>query len=220
MQVEFRSLPIEILTTWNAEWPDGSSDISVWQLKKSLQIYVEKEMDTELQVVPYHLGLWLLKNGWAKIKPMKSRRWKKEQSTTNAEAKSPAKANLRTTQVAQKVPARHRPWYIDFKYDSLRLSKLTFTKNVIFEKRAESEPEVYWELRHLAKALNAVIENLNLDEAWYYSADPLHQGDPSGDGRFASDVAPLGNQLQKIYRTGSCQGHVDRSLAPGVVSGR
>ena len=166
MQNEFRALPKEILATWNAAWPDGSSSISVGQLKKSLQIYAEKKMDIELQVVPYHLGLWLLKNGWTKIKPMKSRRWKKEQSTTNAEAKSPAKANLRTTQVAQEVPARHRPWYIDFKYDSLRLSKLTFTKNVIFEKRAESEPEVYWELRHIAEALNADSEGFSMKQ-WF-----------------------------------------------------
>ena len=141
MQVEFRSLPVEILTTWNAAWPDGSSSISVWQLRRSLQIYAQKKMDIELHVVPYQLGLWLLKNGWTKQEPEKSRRWKKQQSTTDAEAKEPARAELRTTQLAQKFTARHRPWYIDFKYDSLRLSSLTFTKNVIFEKRTESEPE-------------------------------------------------------------------------------
>ena len=44
------------------------------------------------------------------------------------------------TQMADDGPARHRPWYIDFKDDRLRLSELTFTKNVIFVNRAASEP--------------------------------------------------------------------------------
>ena len=36
----------------------------------------------------------------------------------------------------------------------MRRSKLTYTKNVIFTNRAKSEPKVYWELIHFAKALN------------------------------------------------------------------
>ena len=57
--------------------------------------------------------------------------------------------------MANDGPARHLPWYIDFRGDPLLLSKLAVTKNVIFVNRAESEPEVYWERRHFAKTLNA-----------------------------------------------------------------
>ena len=68
--------------------------------------------------------------------------------------------------MANDGPARHRPWYIDFRGDPLLLSKLAFTKNVIFVNRAESEPEVYRELRHFTKALNADIENFNMKNWW------------------------------------------------------
>ena len=38
--------------------------------------------------------------------------------------------------------------------DPLLLSKIHFTKTIIFTDRAESDPHVYWELRHFAKAFN------------------------------------------------------------------
>ena len=50
----------------------------------------------------------------------------------------------------EECPARRRPWYIDFRTDPWRQSVLQWTKNIIFETRTESEPEVYWELKWVA----------------------------------------------------------------------
>ena len=50
----------------------------------------------------------------------------------------------------------HRPGYIDFRGDPLMLSKIDFAKNVIFEDRAEWDPQVYWELRHFANAFTTL----------------------------------------------------------------
>ena len=68
--------------------------------------------------------------------------------------------------MANDGPARHRPWYIDFRGDPLLLSKIAFTKNVIFVNRAESDPEVYWEIRHFGKAFNANNKEVNLKKWW------------------------------------------------------
>ena len=131
---------------------------------KSLQIYTEKQMDMDLKVVPSELGFWLLENGWTRQEPEKSRRWKKQHSSMDTDARAPTKPELRHLRCSQKFSARHRPWYIVFKYDPLKLSSLAFTKNVIFEKRTKTEPEVYWELRNIAEALHVSIEAFRLKQ--------------------------------------------------------
>ena len=108
MQVKFRALPKEVLATWNAEWPAGSWDTTK-KLRNALQSYVRKKMG-DLQVSIKKLGSWLSRNGWTK--KIAKGKWRKKDGLAN-----------------------HRVLYIDFMGDPLRLSKLTFTKNVIFVNR-------------------------------------------------------------------------------------
>ena len=162
--MKFRALPVEILTSWNDAWPQGSNAISVKQLMKSLQMHTEKEMDTVLRVVPYELGVWLLKNGWTKQEPRECKRWTKHRSSIDATRMGGASAKLESIQGSQIFSTRHRPWYIDFKNDSLKLSSLTYTKNVIFEKTTKTGPEVYWDLRYIAETLNVDSEEFKLKQ--------------------------------------------------------
>ena len=131
---------------------------------KSLKIHTEKKMDKVLRVVPCELGLWLLENGWTKQEPRESRRWKKHRSSIDATRMDGTSAKLETIQGSQIFSTRHRPWYIDFKNDSLKLSSLTYTKNVIFEKSTKTGPEVYWDLRYIAETLNVDSEEFRLKQ--------------------------------------------------------
>ena len=63
-------------------------------------------------------------------------------------------------------PAKHRSWYIDFRNSPELHSALEFTKNVIFEDRAESDPEVYWEIRHFGKAFHKNHKKVNVTSWW------------------------------------------------------
>ena len=63
-------------------------------------------------------------------------------------------------------PAKHRSWYIDFRDSPDLKSALEFTKNIIFETREESDPEVYWEIRHFAKAFHKNHKQVNVTNWW------------------------------------------------------
>ena len=139
MKIDGYHLPKEVLPTWNAEWADGSGS-TIHELTRNLQCFVLDQMKTNLQVSTIQLGTWLGRNGWLKERVRKIDRWTKG-------GQSP-----------------HAPWYIDFTRSHLRFSNLAFTKGVIFVNRDASAPRVYWEVRHIAKALNARNENFNMSE--------------------------------------------------------
>ena len=63
-------------------------------------------------------------------------------------------------------PAKHRSWYIDFRNSPELKSAIEFTKNIIFENREESDPEVYWEIRHFAKAFHKNHKQVNVTSWW------------------------------------------------------
>ena len=82
--------------------------------------------------------------------------------------------NVSTTQGTREAPARHRPWYIDFRKKRLQFSKLAVAKNVIFVDRAESEPSVYWEFGCFIKILNADNEKFQM-AMWWQTHRPWYE---------------------------------------------
>ena len=62
--------------------------------------------------------------------------------------------------------AKHRSWYIDFRDCENLMSAMEFTKNIMFEKHEDSDPEVYWEIRHFAKAFHKNHKQVNVPNWW------------------------------------------------------
>ena len=62
--------------------------------------------------------------------------------------------------------AKHRSWYIDFRDCDNLMSAIEFTKNIMFEKHEDSDPEVYWEIRHFAKAFHKNHKQVNMTNWW------------------------------------------------------
>ena len=60
----------------------------------------------------------------------------------------------------------NRPWYIDFRGDPMMLSKVDIAKNLIIEDVDKANTQVFWEVRHFAKAISKDNDKFRIGPWW------------------------------------------------------
>ena len=60
----------------------------------------------------------------------------------------------------------NRPWYIDFRENPMMLSKVDIAKNLIIEDVDNKNTQVFWEVRHFAKAISKDNDKFRIGPWW------------------------------------------------------
>ena len=174
MRLDLTSLTREDIAFWNARWSAGSTS-NTQELHQDLQFCMREKMNSNLDINTKRLGHWLCKNGWAPTRGLGNKRqWKKKQQITLTGSDHVGDSDETTTHKVDQALARHKPWYIDLRNESLHFSKLEVLKNVIFIDREESEPSVYWDFGRFIKTLNADNEKAHMS-VWWQTHRPWYE---------------------------------------------
>ena len=174
MRLDLTSLTREDIAFWNARWSAGSTS-NTQELHQDLQFCMQEQMDSKLDINTKRLGHWLCKNGWTPTRGLGNKRqWKKKQLCTLTKSDQVGDSNEATTHKKDQALARHKPWYIDLRNESLHFSKLEVLKTVIFIDREDTEPSVYWDFGRFIKTLNADNAKANMS-VWWQTHRPWYE---------------------------------------------
>ena len=174
MRLDLTSLTREDIAFWNARWSAGSTS-NTQELHQDLQFCMQEQMDSKLDINTKRLGHWLCKNGWTPTRGLGNKRqWKKKQLCTLTKSEQVGDSNEATTHKIDQALARHKPWYIDLRNESLHFSKLEVLKTVIFIDREDTEPSVYWDFGRVIKTLNADNAKANMS-VWWQTHRPWYE---------------------------------------------